>query len=318
MSVSIYKEFYSSLKLEDQDDIKKFFPQRKHNLIDIIASKIKRIAHKLKTGVWINEKKVFEWAATYKDQQVNELFKDWGVRRKIIRIENNMTVAKSGFIEMIKTIIKFIIEFFKDPKGLGAILPSSKYVGKEIVSQIPKDLDAPPRNIIELGAGTGVFTRQIIKRMNPRDNLVVVEYDHSFCEKLRQDFGHIPNVKIIEGDVRELKEDLQDREKFDYIVAAIPLTTFDTTFVNQVYDKIKKITKVDSTYSTVDYPWIAKLKSAFSRGDEKKRLSEIFAIKDKFLENAYKKTLVFRNIPPFTRVTHLKMTKDLQETLSQV
>ncbi|MCC5986559.1 MAG: hypothetical protein JJT95_02680 [Pararhodobacter sp.] len=76
----------------------------------------------------------------------------------------------------------FLRAFFRNPRQISAIAPSSQNLAEAMVSQIP--LDA--RRVIELGAGTGVFTRAILDSGIDPCALDVIEMDEGFSALLRQ------------------------------------------------------------------------------------------------------------------------------------
>ena len=51
--------------------------------------------------------------------------------------------------------------------------------------------------VLEVGAGTGALTRELARRCR---RLVAVEYDPSLCEVLRDRFGSMPGVEVVEAD----------------------------------------------------------------------------------------------------------------------
>ena len=107
-----------------------------------------------------------------------------------------MIISKPTLLQSIQNALKFFFEFVRHPNTVGAILPSSRILSKEIVREIPKDLNAEKRLILEVGPGTGIFTDKIIQRMNPSDELHLVEYDGQFCQKLEEKYRHFPNVHV--------------------------------------------------------------------------------------------------------------------------
>jgi phospholipid N-methyltransferase len=73
---------------------------------------------------------------------------------------------------MVIKMIKFFKEFIKNPKDIGALLPSSSYLAEGILKEIEFDIcDC----IIELGAGTGIFTEKIISRKKEETMFLVFE-----------------------------------------------------------------------------------------------------------------------------------------------
>ena len=60
---------------------------------------------------------------------------------------------------------------------------------------------APPTNVVELGAGTGVLTRALASRAA---RVVGVERDRELVPVLREEFREQPNVEIVEGDAASI------------------------------------------------------------------------------------------------------------------
>jgi len=167
------------------DHMQNFF-WKKNDIAAQIQATITRITHLVRTGIWIDANTVCHWAEKHPEHKLSNILASTRVHRKVIRSENQMAIPKKTLWEKISDIFAFITEFIKHPTTVGAILPSSHKLAKEIVSQIPKDLKAEARTICEIGPGDGVFTDEIIKRMNKDDKLVLVEYDTAFCSKLEK------------------------------------------------------------------------------------------------------------------------------------
>lgn len=91
--------------------------------------------------------------------------------------------------------------FFKawrqNPTNVGAVLPSSSALSAAITREI--GLDQAP--ILELGCGTGVFTRKMIERGVPAKDLTLVELDPLFASRLQSSF---PQAQILCIDASKL------------------------------------------------------------------------------------------------------------------
>jgi phosphatidylethanolamine/phosphatidyl-N-methylethanolamine N-methyltransferase len=89
-------------------------------------------------------------------------------------------------------------QYLKRPLGVGALAPSSPQLARAVVDALDPRTD---EIVVELGPGTGAFTRQLIREgVSPR-NLVLVELDPHFARYLRQQF---PEVTLIEGNAAKL------------------------------------------------------------------------------------------------------------------
>jgi len=78
----------------------------------------------------------------------------------------------------------FLKAFRANPKRIGAIAPSSAALGRAITHEIT----AHTGPVIELGVGTGVFTRALVKRGVAMQDLALVEMDPRFAACLKRDF----------------------------------------------------------------------------------------------------------------------------------
>ena len=65
----------------------------------------------------------------------------------------------------------FIRNFWKERKMVRAMAPSSKYLAKKMLEKIDF---STAKVIVELGPGTGVFTRRMLQKLSPDGILLVL------------------------------------------------------------------------------------------------------------------------------------------------
>lgn len=102
--------------------------------------------------------------------------------------------------------LSFFLAWIANPCRVGAIIPSSTALAHAITA----DLLPASAPVIELGPGTGVFTRSIIARGVPEHRLALIEHAADFVDKLRSDFPHasvhwmdatrLGHVELFEGE----------------------------------------------------------------------------------------------------------------------
>jgi phospholipid N-methyltransferase len=91
----------------------------------------------------------------------------------------------------------FFRQWLKNPVAMSAISPSSPQLARQMVAELPADA----RRVVELGAGTGVFTRALVAHgIAPRD-LMVLELNAELHAHLQAMF---PAVHVQHGDARAL------------------------------------------------------------------------------------------------------------------
>jgi phosphatidylethanolamine/phosphatidyl-N-methylethanolamine N-methyltransferase len=110
-------------------------------------------------------------------------------------------------------------QYLRRPLGIGAIAPSSPRLARAMVRALGA---RPADTVVELGPGTGVFTRQLLHDGVSRDRLILIEFDRDFVGYLRKAF---PGVTVIEGDARRLGDILRglDRDQVPRILSGLPL-----------------------------------------------------------------------------------------------
>ena len=98
----------------------------------------------------------------------------------------------------------FLRQYLLKPLRVGAIAPS----GPHLARAVAEALDARSGEIVvELGPGTGSFTRQLLRDGLAPEQLVLVEFDRHFVQYLRKQF---PGVAVVEGDARKLPKILAE------------------------------------------------------------------------------------------------------------
>lgn len=114
-------------------------------------------------------------------------------------------------------VIAFLRAWLADPKRVAAVAPSSPALADLITSEITP-ASAP---VIELGAGTGVFTRALLARGVPEEQLALVESGADFARMLQLRF---PAARVLCMDAAELKEvDLFGGDPAGAVVSGLPL-----------------------------------------------------------------------------------------------
>lgn len=134
----------------------------------------------------------------------------------------------------------FLKEFFKDKQMVGAISPSTRFLGEKMISTVDFNKE---RVIAELGPGTGVFTDVIIDKLHPDAKLLVFELNESFCTALQKRIDD-PRVQVIHDSAENIANYLDEGEKCDVVVSSLPLMVFPqelrNAVVNASYDALRK------------------------------------------------------------------------------
>lgn len=109
--------------------------------------------------------------------------------------------------------------YLRRPLGVGAVAPSGPSLAKAMVAALaPKPGDV----VVEIGPGTGPFTRALLAAGVAPSHLILIEFDKEFVRHLRQKF---PGVTVVEGDAQELPRLLKEQghDKVPCILSGLPL-----------------------------------------------------------------------------------------------
>jgi phosphatidylethanolamine/phosphatidyl-N-methylethanolamine N-methyltransferase len=113
----------------------------------------------------------------------------------------------------------FLFNFLKNPLRNASITPSSKEASGAMMIGIDWE---KVNTIVELGPGSGTFTREILARCKPETKIVLVELEHSYVHLLRLKFGN--RVKVVHESAHLFEEILSELNlpKADLIVSGLP------------------------------------------------------------------------------------------------
>jgi phosphatidylethanolamine/phosphatidyl-N-methylethanolamine N-methyltransferase len=149
----------------------------------------------------------------------------------------------------IEEFIHFFEQTIKYPQLTGAVLPSSKNLTKLITEKSNlKNVET----IIELGPGSGVFTKSILGKIKKDTTFFVIEINKSFVEKLRDDFSEL---KIFHDSAENIKKCLKDLnlKTCDRIISGIPWTALDTKTQNKIIEEIYDSLSPNGLFVTFSY-----------------------------------------------------------------
>jgi phospholipid N-methyltransferase len=121
----------------------------------------------------------------------------------------------------------FVGAWLKDPVGIASIAPSGASLARLITSQIGPG-DGP---VIELGAGTGVFTEALITRGVREQDLVLVESQPDLAALLRSRY---PQASVLQSDAALLAEGFPCERLARAAISGLPLIWMDQQHVARI------------------------------------------------------------------------------------
>jgi phospholipid N-methyltransferase len=136
-------------------------------------------------------------------------------------------------------VLLFARNFFRHPLMLGSIVPSSRFLIRELLH--PVDWSRA-RVIVEYGPGVGVITAEVLRRMRPDALLIAIEMNPDFVGYLRGALTD-PRLRVVEGSAEWVDEILGrfGRQQADYIISGIPFSTIPAPLRESILRKTRAV-----------------------------------------------------------------------------
>ncbi len=152
-------------------------------------------------------------------------------------------------LDVIKKKIKFFIQGLKNFKEIGTVTRSGPAMCRKIAELVP----ANSKYVLELGAGDGVITRHLLKRI-PIDGKVI---SFEINPELYLSLAAINDDRLITiNDTAELlPQYLKDHNisEVDAVVCAIPFIVLEESVMYNILKICQKVLKKGNNYIQVHY-----------------------------------------------------------------
>jgi len=149
----------------------------------------------------------------------------------------------------VKEQLQFLGRFVRDPRTVGAIAPSSRVLARAMVDGL--DLSGSV-HVIELGPGTGSFTREVIDRLGPAARFLAVEVNPVFADGLR---ARWPSLECLCASAEGLETIAGERglRPVDHIISGLPFASLPGEISRRIMDAIAATLRPGGTFTTFQY-----------------------------------------------------------------
>ena len=179
---------------------------------------------------------------------------------------------------------RLLSAFASSPGDTGAVAPSSRRLAELLTADVGLDV---ARTIVELGAGTGVVTREIQARAGQDSTVLVLELNPYLARPLAASF---PKLQVVNDCAESLPALLRARglPKAETIVSALPWASFAPDRQERLLDAVEESLSAGGQFCSVAYLHASGLPGGrrFHR-ELKRRFASVEATR-----------VVWRNLPP--------------------
>jgi phosphatidylethanolamine/phosphatidyl-N-methylethanolamine N-methyltransferase len=118
-----------------------------------------------------------------------------------------------------QNLLMFFRAFACSPRSVGAIAPS----GADLANLITSEINAGSGPVLELGPGTGVFTKALLERGVSESDLTLIEYGSDFMRLLQVRF---PRARVLWMDAAWMGSYNLFEKPLGAVVSGLPLLNF--------------------------------------------------------------------------------------------
>lgn len=197
-------------------------------------------------------------------------------------------------------MLGFVRQAIRDFRHTGSLWPSSAQLAKKMTQAI-STLPAP-RRILEVGPGTGPFTRMLLKELRTGDRLDLVELSRSFCQELDRKLlrpfrARHPSITVKLHNARI--EDVELDAPYDFIVCGLPFNNFPPKLVRSIFRRLISLLRPGGELIYFEYAGVRAIKGTIASATTRHSLRRIGAVgRGLRRRHSGRRTLVLGNIPP--------------------
>lgn len=184
-----------------------------------------------------------------------------------------------------RSLPPFVSAAVRNPKSVGAAAPSSRALAARMASAVPDTVTTP--TVVEIGAGTGAFTRVARERVAGGGRYIAIERDERMAGHLER--GN-PGVEVVNGDASELGEILAGCgvTSVDAVLCGLPWSLFPVEMQRRILGEIATAMAPHAVFTTFAYVHAARIPGS------KRFRAEVEAV----FEDVEAQSPVWRNLPP--------------------
>jgi phosphatidylethanolamine/phosphatidyl-N-methylethanolamine N-methyltransferase len=194
------------------------------------------------------------------------------------------TDALSRTLSSVRDHGRMLQTFVRRPWRTGTVVPSSLALAELMVADMEL---ARADTVVELGPGTGVFTRVVAEHVRPETLIVAFEIDATLARELQ---GRLPRVRVVNDSAEHLQPHLEalGRSAADAILSGLPWANFSGELQRRLLESVLGSLRPGGRFATFAY-----IPAAYLPAGRRFR-----ALLEKSFARVSTTRVVYRNFPP--------------------
>ncbi len=144
--------------------------------------------------------------------------------------------------------VQFLKEFVSKPHEIGAIVPSSPALAREIVRSIDWDR---VRVAVEYGPGLGAITGEILTRTEGKD-FFAIELNEAYANRFRRNFPQVPLYRDSVANVASVAA-AHGVDAIDCVISGLPWAIFSDAVQDELLDAMFQVLPEGGQFVTFAY-----------------------------------------------------------------
>lgn len=135
----------------------------------------------------------------------------------------------------------FFAQFLRFPLIIGSICPSGKALTRVLVEMAVSGARGNAGIIVDLGAGTGVVSRELLRRGIKPENILAIDVCEDFLDAFHQ---NCPQLRLNIGDARDLRAIISGCFHMPHvraIISSLPLKSLPGKVVSSILEEIRQV-----------------------------------------------------------------------------
>jgi len=202
-------------------------------------------------------------------------------------------------------MLSFVRQAMREIKQTGSFWPSSTKLSR-VMTRSLRDATGPKR-LLEVGPGTGPFTKAMLESLKPGDELHLVEINPAFCQDLEQRLlgpfrrNHPGCVVVLHNSPIE---SAPIDGPFDFVICGLPFNNFPPDLVRAIFRRMLSLLHPTGELIWFEYLGVRTLKRPLVGADGRRRIRQLDAI-NRVLRRRHDAhaEIVFANLPPAVAIS---------------
>lgn len=135
----------------------------------------------------------------------------------------------------------FLGQFLRSPGKIGSICPSSRFLTHALAQAALEKANDPQGLIVDLGAGSGVVSRELLKCGVAPERILAVDISDHFREIFRK---HCAGLELHTGDARNLEDLINEYNPalpLQAVISSLPLRVMPDSLVSEIMSETRKV-----------------------------------------------------------------------------